>query len=127
MLQRRLGVGYARAGRIIDQLEEQGIIGPYEGSKPRAVLITRAQWLEMTMSRVPSGKNDPLVRSHSEFAAQTLNIGHEEITARQSEFFNADLVNENEDETVIPEGDETSYDSSDISEEHAQYEFQKNT
>lgn len=90
MLQRRLGVGYARAGRIIDQLEEQGIIGPYEGSKPRAVLITRAQWLEMTMSKMPSGKNDPLVRSHSQFAAQTLDNGHEEITAKQSEFFNAD-------------------------------------
>ncbi len=90
MLQRRLGVGYARAGRIIDQLEEQGIIGPYEGSKPRAVLITRAQWLEMTMSRIPSGKNDPIVRSHSQFAAQTLDNGHEEITAKQSEFFNAD-------------------------------------
>lgn len=95
MLQRRLGVGYARAGRIIDQLEEQGIIGPFEGSKPRAVLITHTQWLEMTMGKLPTGKNDPIIRSHSEFAAQTLDNGHEEITARQSEFFNAD---ESEDE-----------------------------
>ncbi len=47
MLQRRLRLGYARAGRIIDQLEQKGIIGPYEGSKPRQVLITRQQWLEM--------------------------------------------------------------------------------
>ena len=99
MLQRRLGVGYARAGRIIDQLEEQGIIGPYEGSKPRAVLITRTQWLEMTMSKLPAGKNDPLVRSHSEFASQTLDAGHEEITARQSEFFNAQ-EEDDEDETA---------------------------
>ena len=98
MLQRRLGVGYARAGRIIDQLEEQGIIGPYEGSKPRAVLITRTQWLEMTMSKLPAGKNDPLVRSHSQYAAQTLDNGHEEITARQSEFFNAQ-EEDDEDET----------------------------
>ena len=94
MLQRRLGVGYARAGRIIDQLEEHGIIGPHEGSKPRAVLITRTQWMEMTMSRTHAGKNDPLVRSHSEFASQTLDAGHEDITARQSEFFNT----ENNDE-----------------------------
>ena len=47
MLQRRLRLGYARAGRVIDQLEQKGIIGPYEGSKPRQVLITRQQWLEM--------------------------------------------------------------------------------
>ncbi len=47
MLQRRLQLGYARAGRLIDQLEQKGIIGPYEGSKPRQVLITRQQWLEM--------------------------------------------------------------------------------
>ena len=46
MLQRKLGVGYARAGRIIDELEEHGIIGEYHGSKPRAVLITKQQWLE---------------------------------------------------------------------------------
>ncbi len=46
MLQRKLGVGYARAGRMIDELEEHGIIGEYQGSKPRAVLITKQQWLE---------------------------------------------------------------------------------
>lgn len=47
MLQRKLRLGYSRAGRVIDQLEQKGIIGPYEGSKPRQVLITRQQWLEM--------------------------------------------------------------------------------
>lgn len=50
LLQRKLGVGYARAGKLIDQLEERGIVGPYEGSKPRTVLMTKTQWLEMTMS-----------------------------------------------------------------------------
>ena len=40
MLQRRLGVGYARAGKIIDQMEAAGIIGPPKGSKPREVLLT---------------------------------------------------------------------------------------
>ncbi len=50
LLQRKLGVGYARAGKLIDQLEERGIVGPYEGSKPRKVLMTRTQWLEMNMS-----------------------------------------------------------------------------
>ncbi len=50
MLQRKMRFGYARAGRIIDQLEQRGIIGPSEGSKPRKVLITRQQWLEMNMN-----------------------------------------------------------------------------
>ena len=50
LLQRKLGVGYARAGKLIDQLEERGIVGPYEGSKPRKVLMTKTQWLEMNMS-----------------------------------------------------------------------------
>ncbi len=51
LLQRRLRLGYARAGRIIDEMEQRGIVGPHEGSKPRQVLITRQQWLEMNMNR----------------------------------------------------------------------------
>ncbi len=47
MLQRRLKLGYARAARLVDQLEEKGIVGPFEGSKPRKILITKDQWQEM--------------------------------------------------------------------------------
>lgn len=47
LLQRRLKLGYARAARIIDEMEERGVVGPYEGSKPRQVLLSKAQWLEM--------------------------------------------------------------------------------
>lgn len=47
MLQRRLKLGYSRAARIVDQMEEIGVVGPFEGSKPRQILITREQWLEM--------------------------------------------------------------------------------
>ncbi len=46
MLQRRLRVGYARAGRMIDDMEKMGIVGPYQGAKPREVMITYQQWLE---------------------------------------------------------------------------------
>ena len=45
-LQRKLKLGYARAARIMDQLEELGVVGPYEGSKPRAVIITKEMWLK---------------------------------------------------------------------------------
>lgn len=44
LLQRRLKIGYARAARIMDELEEQGIIGPYEGAKPRMVLYSPEEW-----------------------------------------------------------------------------------
>ena len=50
-LQRRLKLGYARAARLIDEMEEMGIVGPFEGSKPRQVLMTRQQWLERNMNR----------------------------------------------------------------------------
>lgn len=46
-LQRKMGIGFTRAGRMIDEMEERGIIGPLNGSKPRDVLITPDQWAEM--------------------------------------------------------------------------------
>ena len=49
MLQRRLKLGYSRAARLVDQMEERGYVGPFEGSKPRQLLITRAKWQEIQM------------------------------------------------------------------------------
>ncbi|MDP4133779.1 MAG: DNA translocase FtsK [Bacillota bacterium] len=59
LVQRRLSVGYSRAGRLVDQMEERGIIGPHEGSKPRSVLVTRAEYLSMLQNAASQPqKND---------------------------------------------------------------------
>jgi len=50
-IQRRFKVGYARAGRIIDQMEERGIISGYQGSKPREVLMPKERWEELKMQQ----------------------------------------------------------------------------
>ena len=55
-LQRRFKIGYTRAGRIIDQMEERGIISGYEGSKPRKVLVTKERWEELKMAKPPQGQ-----------------------------------------------------------------------
>ena len=72
MLQRRLKLGYSRAARIVDQMEEMGIIGPFEGSKPRQILITRDQWLEMqtTQGTAPT----EILQIQTEFADETDDI-----------------------------------------------------
>lgn len=61
MLQRRLKLGYARAARLVDQMEERGVVGPFEGSKPRQVLISKQQWQEMQLinNTAPIQKEEP--------------------------------------------------------------------
>ena len=60
MLQRRLKLGYARAARIVDEMEEKGIVGPFQGSKPRNILVTKEQWETMKSSGVTQMSMDDL-------------------------------------------------------------------
>ena len=81
ILQRKLKLGYARAARIVDELSEKGIIGPFEGSKPRKVLITKEQWMEMQAnSSVSAPKqlsvDDLPVQSQPETPAVNISENH---------------------------------------------------
>ena len=62
MLQRRLRVGYTRAGRLIDMLERRGVISGYEGSKPRQVLITQAD-VSRVLTAGPAEEEQPAEQS----------------------------------------------------------------
>ncbi len=78
LLQRKLKLGYARAARIVDELAEKGIIGPFEGSKPRKVLITKEQWYEMqanssTLSAPQQLSVDDIVSDRSSSAPNVSN------------------------------------------------------
>lgn len=66
MLQRRLKLGYARAARIVDEMEERGIVGPFQGSKPRAILVTKEQWETMRLGSAPQMDFDDLTELSQE-------------------------------------------------------------
>ena len=66
MLQRRLKLGYARAARIVDEMEEKGIVGPFQGSKPREILITQEQWDAMRSGTTAQMEFDDLQMENAE-------------------------------------------------------------
>ena len=69
MLQRRLKLGYSRAARLVDQMEERKIVGPFEGSKPRQVLISKEDWDQIKLKHVGSSDLPGVEIQADEFAA----------------------------------------------------------
>lgn len=80
LLQRKLKLGYARAARIVDELEARNIVGPYEGSKPRKVLISKQQWLEMNaMSNDSSDISFTQEDAENEVIAESESTGYNDF------------------------------------------------
>ena len=76
MLQRRVKLGYSRAARIVDQMEELGVVGPYEGAKPRSVVIDRAGWHDLQV-QLGLAQDDDLALA-AEMSGDTPDYGEEE-------------------------------------------------
>ena len=66
MLQRRIKLGYSRAARIVDQMEELGVVGPYEGAKPRSVIVDREGWNQIAAQYGLGGDDMALAASMNE-------------------------------------------------------------
>ncbi|MGN0521666.1 MAG: DNA translocase FtsK [Eubacterium sp.] len=83
-LQRKLSVGYARGAKIIDQLQEKGIIGPANGAKPREILINRQQWLEM---QAYSSNGEFTAANTEQMSFEQIPNDNDDITTDESEDF----------------------------------------
>lgn len=91
LVQRRLSVGYSRAGRLVDQMESRGIIGPHEGSKPRRVLVTKEEYLSMLEG---AGLTE-----HEADTAEVLPEEYEEINVPVAEVLDE---GDDEDDIILP-------------------------
>ncbi len=97
MLQRRLKLGYSRAARLIDQLEEVGVVGPFEGSKPRQIIITKQQWQEMQYSQ-GTAPVDTIAAEFAQVAEDDTFAPAEEVLSRPAEDEDEDELPWTEDE-----------------------------
>lgn len=109
LLQRALGIGYGRAARLVDYMEEDGFVGPYNGSKSREVLLTAERWIE-----IQNGENGEVEVASKKTAPSLLKVD----TSRQTLLAANQALAPAVDETVIVEEDEECED-----EEYAEDEY----
>ncbi len=94
LLQRKLKLGYARAARIVDELSEKGVIGPFEGAKPRKVLITKEQWMEMQAN---SSFSSPKQLSIDDIAPKQVVSDTDDVLPDEHNYFGSAVNNNFED------------------------------
>ena len=103
LLQRNLKLGYARAARIIDQLEEKGIVGPHQGAKPREVLITRQDWIQMQTTGVAASapKNESKQLSFDDAVAENFDEDFDEDDTENSDNSSEDTSEDEFDDNFV--------------------------
>lgn len=103
LLQRKLKLGYARAARIIDQLEEKGIVGPHQGAKPREVLITRQDWIQMQTTGVAASapKNESKQLSFDDAVAENFDEDFDEDDTENSDNSSEDTSEDEFDDNFV--------------------------
>ena len=116
MIQRKFKVGYARAGRIIDQMEERGIVSGYDGSKPRQTLISKEEWEEMKEAGVDSVRYEEV--DEDEYEEDTSEEEYEEVDdTEEVEEDGEEYYEENGDEESQEEDSDEEYVEDEESEE----------
>ncbi|MBR3280586.1 MAG: DNA translocase FtsK [Clostridia bacterium] len=99
MIQRKFKVGYARAGRIIDQMEERGIVSGYDGSKPRQTLISEEEWEEMKEAGVDSVKFEEVDEDEYEEEYEDEEVDNDEEYSEEDEEVDSDEESDEEKES----------------------------
>ena len=120
MIQRKFKVGYARAGRIIDQMEERGIVSGYDGSKPRQTLISKEEWEEMK----EQGEEVSYEEDYEEEYVEEQSYEQEEIETEELEY--EEESQEEVDEEAYDGAEETSYEENE-SDEYEQNEYEESS
>ena len=117
MLQRKFKIGYARAGRIIDQMEERGIVSGYDGSKPRQVLISKEEWEEMKEAGVDSVKYEDVDESDDD-EYEYVEVDENEEEDEDTEYEYVEVDDDSEEESEDEEEEEESDDEEESEEEY---------
>jgi transposase len=122
MIQRKFKVGYARAGRIIDQMEERGIVSGYDGSKPRQTLISQEQWEEMKEAGVDSVKFEDVDEDEYEEVEEDVEDEVEEDDDTLAEDEEVDEDEEVEEEDEESEDDEEEEEDEEVEDDEEESE-----
>jgi S-DNA-T family DNA segregation ATPase FtsK/SpoIIIE len=102
LLQRALGIGYGRAARLVDYMAEDGIVGDYNGSQAREVLLTIEQWAEM------NGQKEAVPAPPTPRSGRVLTVGHRstpQVDDEDDAFTSGELDHEAEDDSDLEDSE----------------------
>ena len=117
LLQRCLGIGYGRAARLVDFMAEDGIVGPYNGSQAREILVTADQWATMSGAAVSSTGEEEPVRLATVSVGEVDINGEETYAELQDDEVESETLEEEYDEEEVAEYEDGEYEEEEYEEE----------